>query len=1041
MSAIPELGPLGNLTTTPLGQAIGWALLQFVWQGALIAAVAAVVLFLLRRSAADVRYVVATIAMSLMLTVPIVTAVQGLAAARRAAAPAVPSAASTPVDVPSSIGTSFAPKVPATFSEKVPATDSPGAQVPATFPAKVPGTFGGGVPAALATWLLLGWAVGVLFLTLRLFSGWMWVRHLRTHGALAARASILESARRLARRLHVSRTLLVLESSIVDVPTVVGWLRPIILLPASALSGLSPVQLEAVLAHEIAHIRRHDYLVNLLQTLVETLLFYHPAVWWVSKQIRVERENCCDDLAVSLCGDPVEYAQALADLEQLRAPGGRLATLTMAANGGSLLHRVRRLLGAPSHEGRGPGWLAGAVCVLLIVTIAGIVVGAIDRQARQAAGQDQQSEDRSAGSIPDAIQQTATGVQQGADALRRRADELRRSADDLRRDMDALLRSADEIRRDAEDLRRRTPSAADVLRDVTESFTRDVLRGARTLAMELHEAFPQIPPPPPLPPLPAEAHEPPPPAEWPSPPEFPAAPEFPSPPEFPAAPGFPAPPEFPSHPELPAPPEFPSLAAAPLPPEPASQLERPLPLPPAIAPAPPVPPALHGPLPRAPHLAPLPPPAAPRSGGGVQGSTLSRQRSSGNFTWSNDGEKLQVNYRGEIEFTDDDVDVKSLSPGGWLRIRRTSKGESVSHTVEFQADGSGNIERKFWAGSAERPFDPEGRKWLAQVLPRFIRQTGIGAPARVARIYKSKGPQGVLAEISLIEGSWAKRTYFSEFLKTPGLDGRTVQQALAQAGREIDSDFELASLLISADRLLTLDDATRKAYLEAARTIESDFEMRRVFSSALKKGPMPPAALMALLDGSMSIGSDFEQASLLVDVAKESLDDTNREAFFKAVGTIDSDFEQRRVLSAVMKRQNVSPAVVGAVLESARTLESDFENAALLLDVVKNGPIEGALRDPFFRAVASIGSTFERGRVLQAVAKRTDASDETILEAIKATQGMGNFEAAQVLLVVARTHTLKPEARDAYIDAADKLGNFEQGRVLSALAKSEPARR
>lgn len=1039
MSAIPELGPLGHLTTTPLGQAIGWALLQFVWQGALIGAVAAVVLFLLRRSAADVRYVVATIAMSLMLTVPIVTAVQGVAATRQTGAPAVPPAASTPVDASSSTGTAFVPSVPATFSEKVPATDPPGVQVPATFPGKVPGTFGGGVPAALATWLVLGWAVGVLFLTLRLFSGWMWVRHLRTHGALDARASILESARRLARQLHVSRTLLVLESSIVDVPTVVGWLRPIILLPASALSGLSPVQLEAVLAHEIAHIRRHDYLVNLLQTLVETLLFYHPAVWWVSKQIRVERENCCDDLAVSLCGDPLEYAQALADLEQLRAPGGRLATLPMAANGGSLLHRVRRLLGAPSHEGRGPGWLAGAVSVLLIVTIAGIVVGAIDRQARHAAGDDQHSQDRSAGSIPDAIQQTATDVQQGADALRRRADELRRSADDLRRDMDALLRSADEMRRDAEDLRRRAPSAVDAVRDMTESLTRDVLRGVRTLGMELHEAFPQIPPPPPLPPAPAEAPEPPAPAHWPSPPEFPAAPQLASPPEFPSAPEFPAPPEFPHHPDLPAPPEFPSPAAGPLPRGPAWRLERPLPPPPvAPAPAPAVPPALHfleGPLPSPAHLAPRPELSIE-----PQRSRTSRQ-SSGNFTWSNDGDKLQVNYRGEIEFTDDDVDVKSLSPDGWLRIRRTSKGEPVGHTVEFQADASGNIQRKFWVGSTERPFDPEGRKWLAQVLPRFIRQTGIGAPARVARIYKSKGAPGVLAEISLIEGSWAKRTYFSELLKTPGLDARTVQQALAQAGREIDSDFELASLLISADRFLTLDDATRKAYLEAARTIESDFEMRRVFSSALKKGPMPPAALMALLDGSLSIDSDFEQASLLVDVAKASLDDTNRGAFFKAVGTIGSDFEQRRVLSAVMKRPDVSPAMVGGVLESARTLESDFENAALLLDVVKNGPIEGALRDPFFRAVASIGSTFERGRVLQAVAKRTDASEETILEAIKATQGMGNFEAAQVLLVVVRTHTLTREARDAYIDAADKLGNFEQGRVLSALAKSEPARR
>ena len=173
-----------------------------------------------------------------------------------------------------------------------------------------------------------------------------------------------------------------LESTRVDVPTVIGWLTPVVLLPASALAGLTPQQIEAILAHELAHIRRHDYLVNLLQTLVETLLFYHPAVWWLSRRIRVERENCCDDLAVSLCGDPVAYAAALADLEELRSSN---RTLALAATGGSLLQRVRRLLGAPSHAGRAPGWLAAglAVMVLSVLSASAMNTDALlgDRQA------------------------------------------------------------------------------------------------------------------------------------------------------------------------------------------------------------------------------------------------------------------------------------------------------------------------------------------------------------------------------------------------------------------------------------------------------------------------------------------------------------------------------------------------------------------------------------------------------------------------------------------------------------------------------------
>src|SRR6185295_14003751 len=121
-----------------------------------------------------------------------------------------------------------------------------------------------------------------------------------------------------AGRLELRRHVAIVQSAAVAVPTLIGWLKPVVLLPASALSGLSPEQLQAILAHELAHVRRHDYLVNLLQSMVETLLFYHPAAWWVSARVRAEREHCCDDLAVDVCGDRDSYATALAELESRR---------------------------------------------------------------------------------------------------------------------------------------------------------------------------------------------------------------------------------------------------------------------------------------------------------------------------------------------------------------------------------------------------------------------------------------------------------------------------------------------------------------------------------------------------------------------------------------------------------------------------------------------------------------------------------------------------------------------------------------------------
>jgi GWxTD domain-containing protein len=209
------------------------------------------------------------------------------------------------------------------------------------------------------------WGIGVLAFSVRLLAGWRFTTRLRatSHPAPAVWQERLE---RIASRMGASRSRGRLAvSSLVNLPTVVGWLRPLILVPLESLTGMPVEQLTALLAHELAHIRRHDYLVSVLQSVAEAVLFYHPAVWWISEQIRVERELCCDDLAVIVSGDVLTYARALAALESTRV--SRLP----AANGGSLPHRIRRLI-HPAEESAanlpGPGaawamtllWLAGA---------------------------------------------------------------------------------------------------------------------------------------------------------------------------------------------------------------------------------------------------------------------------------------------------------------------------------------------------------------------------------------------------------------------------------------------------------------------------------------------------------------------------------------------------------------------------------------------------------------------------------------------------------------------------------------------------------
>jgi hypothetical protein len=209
--------------------------------------------------------------------------------------------------------------------------------------------------------------------------GWRWTRRLSHQGRPAGEA-LSDMARDLCRRLQIRRAVSFLESTAVSVPTVVGWLRPVVLVPASTLTGLSHRQLEAILAHELAHVRRHDYLVNLLQTVVETFLFYHPAVWWISSQIRRERENCCDDLAVAVCGDRLSYARALVGLEELRTATPRLA---LAASGGSLTDRVRRLVGVPGRPSRRP-WAAGLLALALLPAGAAVQLACTGKTAADA---------------------------------------------------------------------------------------------------------------------------------------------------------------------------------------------------------------------------------------------------------------------------------------------------------------------------------------------------------------------------------------------------------------------------------------------------------------------------------------------------------------------------------------------------------------------------------------------------------------------------------------------------------------------------------
>ncbi len=320
---------------------LGATLLHFLWQGVLIAAVYATARPYASRP--EARYLLACAALAAMAAAPVATwaVLRQVSTEAIAMARSIPTAAASP-------GAGFLGDLPRFFVEGYEQ-----------------------VPPGWLSWVAAAWMAGVVVFWVRLLGGWIIAERLRRRRVQPAPRHWQQTFDRLRARLRVSRPVELLISGLVQTPAVVGLLRPVVLVPLGALAGLPPEQMEALLLHELAHIQRYDYLVNALQSMVEALLFYHPAVWWVSGHMRSEREMCCDDAAVAITGDAEGFARALA---QVGEQAHHQAAVLQAA-GGSLANRVGRLLGMPRPASRSHSFGAVATAAALVAITAMAVVG------------------------------------------------------------------------------------------------------------------------------------------------------------------------------------------------------------------------------------------------------------------------------------------------------------------------------------------------------------------------------------------------------------------------------------------------------------------------------------------------------------------------------------------------------------------------------------------------------------------------------------------------------------------------------------------
>lgn len=273
-----------------------------------------------------------------------------------------------------------------------------------------------------------------------------------------------------------------------------------------------------------------------------------------------------------------------------------------------------------------------------------------------------------------------------------------------------------------------------------------------------------------------------------------------------------------------------------------------------------------------------------------------------NWTWTNsdDGKKIEVKVEDKVEFNDDYSDVSAIPSNGALRIY-DSRTSVVRRLAVTRGDGN-DLRRDYTVNGERRAFDDGGRAWLREVLLDAARRGGLDARNRVQRILRQRGTRGLVEEIAHIEGDYARRIYFDEFLKVENLSNDDLRSAVRNASHSIASDYERAQLLLHVSDVFLAKDDLLPAYFDALNLIGSDYERHRVLTGTLKRANLSRDALVAIAGAASRISSDYEKASFLIEAASRyQTDERLRASFQAAMRTISSDYERGRVMTRLAK--------------------------------------------------------------------------------------------------------------------------------------------
>ncbi len=393
----------------------------------------------------------------------------------------------------------------------------------------------------------------------------------------------------------------------------------------------------------------------------------------------------------------------------------------------------------------------------------------------------------------------------------------------------------------------------------------------------------------------------------------------------------------------------------------------------------------------------------------------------------------ELEYRGKIIFTDDEKDVKYISPGGFLKFSKRSFG--TKRTIILEGESNNKIYREYREGSKKVAFDPDGKRWMGSVLPEIIRTTGIGAEERVKKFYAKGGINVLIQEISLLSSNYVKRKYYNAAFALPNLKGDEMAQLIKSSGEQINASYPLSQLLMENHRHYVGSQKSLQAAIHVAAGINSSYEQAKVYRHLLTKSNLADAQLGEIIKNVRNISSSYEKSKVLKTVLKNELSPTNLTLIISEVKFINSSYEQSRVLQSLIKNKGIEEINFEELLKTIAKVSSSYEQGKILNQLVTSKTLSKEQIIIVSNSSLFISSSFEQSKFLQGLINEQHLDEGGINAVLAVIDNIkSNYEQSKILqLLIAEPDFKNTNYLNAINQTTKVSSSYEQSKVLSQL--------